>query len=199
MQAEIEAKFIQVDHIAIRQQLESLGGICIQPMRLMRRVVFVNEALASRHGWLRVRDEGNRVTLSYKQRDSLDIDGTKEIETAAEDFDAAVEIIRQTGDWSESYQESKRETWRLNEVEVVLDEWPWLNPLIEIEGPSSELVEAVAIKLCFDMKDAVYGSVMSAYRQQYPDLDHNFRIGDLRQVKFGDPPPAAIVAANRDQ
>lgn len=198
MQTEIEAKFIQIDHDAIRQQLKSLGGVCNQPMRLMRRIVFVNEALTSRYGWLRVRDEGDKTTLSYKQRDNLDIHGTKEIETAVEDFEAAVQIIRQTGDWSESYQESKRETWRLGEVEVVLDEWPWLDPLIEIEGPSAELVEAVAIKLGFDMKDAVYGSVMSAYRRQYPNLDDSFKFGDLTQVKFGDPVPTSIAAASKD-
>ena len=75
MNTEIEVKFIQVDHDAIRSQLRELGGTCTYLMRLMRRVVFVNEALESRHGWLRVRDEGDRVTVSYKQRDSLDIHG----------------------------------------------------------------------------------------------------------------------------
>ena len=199
MQTEIEAKFIQVDHDVVRRRLESLGGNCTQPMRLMRRVVFVNKALQSRHGWLRVRDEGNRVTVSYKQRNSLDIHGTKEIETVVGDFDAIIQIIRQIGDWHESYQESKRETWHLGEVEIVLDEWPWLDPLIEIEGPSAELVTGVAVKLGFAMKDAVYGSVMGAYRQQYPHLDSDFKLGDVKQVKFADPMPEAIALATENQ
>lgn len=194
MNTEIEVKFIQVNHDTIRSQLQALGGICTHPMRLMRRVVFVNEALESRHGWLRVRDEGDRVTVSYKQRDSLDIHGTKEIETVVEDFDAITQIIRQLGDWTESYQESKRETWHVGEVEVVLDEWPWLDPIIEIEGPTAELVEAVAIELGFDMKDALYGSVMSAYRKQYPNVDHGFKIGNIPSVKFDDPMPPELAA-----
>lgn len=45
MNTEIEVKFIQVDHDAIRSQLRELGGTCTYLMRLMRRVVFVNEAL----------------------------------------------------------------------------------------------------------------------------------------------------------
>lgn len=197
MNTEIEVKFIQVNHDIIRDKLRQLGGKCTHPMRLMKRIVFINAALASRHGWLRVRDEGDQVTLSYKQRDSLDIHGTKEIETVVEDFDAAIQIIRQTGDWTESYQESKRETWQLGEVEIVLDEWPWLDPIIEIEGPTAKLVESAAVKLGFDMKEAVYGSVMSAYRQQYPNLDHGFKIGNIEQVKFNDPIPEAIKLAAR--
>ncbi|HMQ09411.1 MAG TPA: CYTH domain-containing protein [Candidatus Nanoperiomorbaceae bacterium] len=197
MNTEIEVKFIQVNHDTIRSQLQTLGGTCAHPMRLMRRVVFVNEALESRHGWLRVRDEGDRVTVSYKQRDSLDIHGTKEIETVVGDFDAIIQIIRQMGEWKESYQESKRETWQLGEVEVVLDEWPWLDPLIEIEGPSAELVTEVAVKLGFAMKDATYGSVMSAYRKRYPDLDHDFKIGNVSIVKFGDPMPSELERAAR--
>lgn len=197
MNTEIEVKFIQVNHDIIRDKLRQLGGKCTHPMRLMKRIVFINAALASRHGWLRVRDEGHRVTLSYKQRDSLDIHGTKEIETVVEDFDATIQIIRQTGDWTESYQESKRETWQLGEVEIALDKWPWLDPIIEIEGPTAKLVESAAVKLGFDMKEAVYGSVMSAYRQQYPNLDHGFKIGNIEQVKFNDPMPEAIKLAAR--
>ncbi len=195
MNTEIEVKFIQVNHDTIRSQLQALGGICTHPMRLMRRVVFVNEALESRHGWLRVRDEGDRVTVSYKQRDSLDIHGTKEIETVAEDFEAITQIIRQLGNWIESYQESKRETWRVGEVEVVLDEWPWLDPIVEIEGPTAESVEHIATSLGFSMEDAQYGSVMSAYRKQYPNLDSSFEIGNIPIVKFGDPMPPELESA----
>lgn len=66
MNTEIEVKFIQVDHDAIRSQLRELGGTCTYLMRLMRRVVFVNEALESRHGWLRVRDEGDRQRVNNR-------------------------------------------------------------------------------------------------------------------------------------
>lgn len=197
MNTEIEAKFIQVNHATVRSQLQALGGTCTHSMRLMRRVVFVNEALESRHGWLRVRDEGDRVTVSYKQRNSLDIHGTKEVETVVRDFDAITQIVRQLGNWTESYQESKRETWRVDEVEVVLDEWPWLDPIIEIEGPTAELVEHVAASLGFNMKDAQYGSVMSAYRKQYPGLNPDFKIGNIPVVRFDDPIPSELRLAAR--
>lgn len=71
----------------------------------------------------------------------------------------------------------------------MLDEWPWLKPYIEIEGASEEALKAVAEELGFAWGDAVFGDVMVAYRQQYPHLTTDDKIGDLPEVKFGDPLP----------
>lgn len=38
MNTEIEAKFLDVDHDAVRAKLTALGATCEQPMRLMRRL-----------------------------------------------------------------------------------------------------------------------------------------------------------------
>jgi hypothetical protein len=67
-----------------------------------------------------------------------------------------------------AYQESRRETWQIDDVEVVLDEWPWLQPFIEIEGASEERVREVAGQLGFAWEDAVFGAVTQAYEAQYP-------------------------------
>jgi adenylate cyclase class 2 len=85
-------------------------------------------------------------------------------------FDDTVALLRETGLFSASLQESRRETWRLGTVEIVLDEWPWLKPYIEIEGESEADIRTVAEKLGFEWSAAVFGSVMSAYRVQYPFL-----------------------------
>jgi adenylate cyclase class 2 len=70
MQTEIEAKFLNVDHSTIRKKLKKVGAVRIQSVRLMRRKNFDFKDLSlekEKSGWVRVRDEGDKVTLSYKQ------------------------------------------------------------------------------------------------------------------------------------
>lgn len=189
MNTEIEVKFLHVNHEEVRAKLREAGAVCEKPMRLMRRVTFDSAAMKAKNGWIRVRDEGDKITIGYKQTDSLDIDGTKEIETVVGDFDAAVAIFKQLEIDGGSFQESKRESWRFGEVQIELDEWPWLDTFIEIEAPSEKQVGDVAAKLGFDMKNAVSGDVMVAYRDQYPHLREKETVGNLAEVKFGTPVP----------
>ena len=189
MNTEIEVKFLHVNHEEVRAKLREAGAVCEKPMRLMRRVTFDSAAMKAKNGWIRVRDEGDKITIGYKQTDSLDIDGTKEIETVVGDFEAAVAIFKQLEIDGGSFQESKRESWRFGEVQIELDEWPWLDTFIEIEAPSEKQVGDVAAKLGFDMKNAVSGDVMVAYRDQYPHLREKETVGNLAEVKFGTPVP----------
>lgn len=195
MDKEIEAKLLNVDHDKVRSALEAIGAKCEQPMRLMRRMTFDNTSMKAKGAFARVRDEGQRVTMTYKQFDDLTIHGTREIELVVDNFDHAIAFMNAIDDnWlRKSFQESRRETWRVGEVEVVLDEWPWLKPYIEIEGPSVESVANIAKKLGFDMANAVHGDVMSAYRAQYPHLGEHDTVGNLPEVRFDMPPPDMFI------
>ena len=144
MKTEIEVKFANIDIEAVRGALKSMGAICNQPMRLMRRVIIETDELAERHAFVRVRDEGDCVTLTYKQFDEASLTGAKEIEVSVSDFDATVALLERVNLVHKSFQESRRETWQLGEVEVVLDEWPGLKPYVEIEGPTEIAVKNAA-------------------------------------------------------
>jgi adenylate cyclase class 2 len=194
MKSEIEVKFLAVNHDMIRAKLAEIGAACEQPNRLMRRVIFDDPALKEKNAFVRVRDEGSGITITYKQFDSLSIDGAKEIEVTVNDFDAAVELIKSTGLSARSIQESKRETWLLGATEIVLDEWPWLKPYIEIEGASEQELKDTADKLGLDWNDAVFGDVMAAYRAEYPWLDESQTIGTIAEVRFDDPLPELLVS-----
>lgn len=194
MQSEIEAKFLNVSHDKVRANLRMLGAKCEQPMRLMRRVTIENQSLVEKNAFVRVRDEGHRVTMTYKQFDTLSVDGAKEIEITVDNFDTAVQLLEVAGLPSQSFQESKRETWKLGDVEIVLDEWPWLRPYIEIEAPTEALVKEVAAQLGFEWKSAVFGDVMAAYRVDYPHLKLTQTVGRIKSVKFGDPVPDLLKA-----
>lgn len=189
MQSEIEAKFVNVSIDDVREKLTSLGAECIAPMREMRRVTIDTPALKQKDAFVRVRDEGNRTTLTYKQFDALSVDGAKEIEVTVSDFEATIELLSQAGLPYGSMQESRRETWQLDCVEIMIDEWPWLPPYIEVEGKTEAEVKDTAAKLGFEWETAVFGDVMAAYRAQYPHLGEHDTVGNLPYVRFGDPLP----------
>lgn len=183
MKSEIEAKFLDVDFHEIREKLEKFGATCEQPMRLMRRAIIETPELRAKHSFIRIRDEGHKVTLTYKQVDEDSITGVKEVEVDVSHFEDTILLFEQLGLKYKSFQESYRETWRLGDVEVALDEWPWLKPYIEIEGPSEEHVREVADQLGFTWEDAVFGRITSAYQIQYPKGNAD-QLVNIPEVKF---------------
>jgi len=190
MKTEIEVKFLNVDHDEVRAKLKEVGAVCVQPMRLMRRVLIEPEHFRDekRDAFIRIRDEGHRVTLTFKEFKSESLTGAEEREVTVSDFDEVVEIFAEIGLPYRTFQESKRETWQYGEIEVVLDEWPWLDTYIEIEGPTEEGVKKAAAELGFSWDDAVFGSVDRAYKLQYPELTGRGVI-DEKEVRFGAPVP----------
>ena len=168
MKTEYEAKFVNISTSEIRQKLRSLGGSSEKPERLMRRVTIDSPKMKQNKGYLRVRDEGDRVTMTYKQFDKPSVDGAKEHEVSVDNFEETIAILEAAGLPYTSFQESKRETWRLGDAEIVIDKWPWLAPYIEIEANNEHIVRKTAEALDLSWGDAIFGDVMAAYRVQYP-------------------------------
>lgn len=196
MTTEIEAKFLHIDHEAMRARLLAAGFVCATPMRLMRRAIidYADRRLqtGTSNSYIRVRDEGDKVTLTYKQFLSLSIAGAAEVEVVTSSFEDTIKIFTAIGLEVVSLQESKRETWKTDACEVVLDEWPWLDPYIEIEATSESVVRAVASTLGLDWARAMFGDVMVAYREQYPYLNETQTVGRVPQVLFGAPLPDVL-------
>jgi len=192
MQAEIEAKFLDVSIDDVRDRLKRASATLVQPMRDMRRALIEEEHHVVDNSFIRIRDEGDKTTLTFKRRTTSDeettIDSTHELETTIGDFDTAVNIFKEAGWEYTTFQESRRETWQLDGVEVVIDEWPWIAPYIEIEGTTAEAVRAAAEKLGFDWEDAAFGSVDIIYQRDFPNMTVRGVI-DIKEVRFGDSVP----------
>jgi len=197
MKSEIEAKFLDVSIDDIRDRLNAAQAVLEHPMRLMKRALIEEPHHVKENSFIRIRDEGDKTTLTFKRRTLPDgtttIDSTKEIETTVGDFDTAVEIFSEAGWQYITLQESRRETWHLDGAEVVIDEWPWIQPYIEIEAESEEIVRAVAAKLGLDWKDAAFGSVDIIYQRDFPKMSVRGII-DVKDARFGDPIPEQFLA-----
>jgi len=118
-------------------------------------------------GWIRVRDEGDKITLAYKRLIDRTIKGTKEISVVVDNFDAICDLLIAIGLDCKSYQETKREKWMLDGVEVTIDTWPWIPTFVELESKSETRLKDVAFKLGLDWTKALHGSVEIAYQTYY--------------------------------
>lgn len=182
IQPEIEATFINIDKDQLRAQLKELGATLLQPETLMRRTIFNIDD----HSFVRVRDEGNRITMSYKRLDKLSLSGMKEICLDVNNYDDAINFVKVCGLKSKAVQETLREEWELDGVELDIDTWPWLPTFVEIEGPSEAAVKSVAEKLGLEMADALYGSVDEVYKIYYDVTNQD--INYCPEIKFTDAP-----------
>lgn len=197
MKPEIEAKFLHTDHDMVRERLTAIGAVCRQPMRLMKRKTydFPDGRLRQEHnGWARVRDEGDKVTMSYKQLNDRGLDGTHEVNVIVNDFAAADAFLRQLGLEVHSYQETKRESWELSGFEIELDIWPWAKPYVEIEGPDAASLKELSAKLGLDWETVCHGSVEIVYQGEYDVTDKD--VNSIPVMTFEDPVPE-ILKKNR--
>ena len=183
MKAEIEAKFLNIDKENIRKLLKNIGAELVAPERLMNRTVFDGKRKSN---YYRVRNEGDKITMSFKREDERSIDGMKEICLTVDNYDNAVEFLTSLAGAPKALQETYRESWVKDGVEIDIDTWPWIPPFIEIEGKSAEAVEKLASELGLKMPDAEYGSVGIAYQQVFDVSEDD--INHMPEIKFTDIP-----------
>jgi len=164
---EYEATFLDIDKDRIRKKLRKAGAKLVKPEFLQKRNVFNLPGKSRTDKWLRVRDEGNKITMSFKMVDGNNIENQKEISLVIDDFKKGTEFLEAIGCRKKAYQETKREIWKLDNVKICIDEWPFLEPFVEIEGGSEKEVRAVSEKLGFNYSEALFCAVGLIYSKKY--------------------------------
>jgi len=155
----------------------------------MKRIVFDTTVQWGKNSYLRVRDEWDRVTCTYKEQKewNLDITSISELETEVQDFDIMVKIYKKLWFKEKSFQESYREIWHINdEIECMIDVWPGLEPYIEIEWENEEIVKKYSQLLGFDYNDGIFGSSFQIYEKELGiDFD---TMNNLPRITFDEVP-----------
>lgn len=189
MNIEFEATFTNIDKDEARAKLSAAGAKLVRAEYLQKRFVFT---LPKGHeipgGWLRVRDEGDKITMSLKVVSGNKIEDQKEICLTVNDFNEAVLFLESIGCIQKAYQESKRELWTLDDAEITIDEWPFLEPFVEVEGKSKEAVESVSKKLGFDFSKAIFAPADRLYVEKY-GIEPGVVNEQTPVLKFGDTNP----------
>jgi adenylate cyclase class 2 len=190
MPLERELKFLGADFDVLREDLQQAGANF--QARYFERNAVLDDGQGSfkaRGMLLRLR-QGASCTLTLKlpaQAESVgDFKELEERETTVGDFDAMLSILDGLGLRPAFWYEKVRETWRLGQVEIDLDELPF-GRFVEIEGPA-EAIEKAAQSLGISnlaTSTASYHALNSEHRRQLglPLKDgFSFKPGEAQRI-----------------
>ena len=178
---EIEVKFLDIDIKEIEEKLKNLGATKVFDFLYKRRVFdFKDKSLESNNSWLRLRDEGDKITLTYKRRfgvgeNRLKDEGMHEIEVNVSDFQKTAELLNSIGMKEKFYEENRRVKYTIDDVEFCIDTWPLIPTYLEIEGKSWESVEKSVTILGLDWNNHIKCSTMQIY-EHYGLNENDFSV-----------------------
>ena len=110
MEIEYEATFPNINKEEIRERLQESGAVLVRPEYTQRRKVYhLPEGHEIRGGWMRVRDEGDKIMITLKVVDGEKIENQKEINVKVTDFEAACDLVATLGCREKAYQVTRRE------------------------------------------------------------------------------------------
>ena len=181
MATEIEKKYrvtaTQIE--ALRARLQAVGAKA-EGAEFEVNTVYAGPGLEPRLRLLRLRRAGARAVLTFKERPLTEapIKQQREDETEVADADALAAILEGLGYRPALVYEKRRETWQLDEAEIVLDELPF-GWFVEIEGAEA-VIHAVEHKLELDTAEVEHAT--------YPALaeQHGARRGSVVEARFDD-------------
>ncbi len=169
MEVEYEARFLDIDPDILKQKIKDIGGSLKKPLTLYRRSVF--SLCDIKRGFVRVRDEGDKVTMTTKiyknpkfpQEYELDIKNT---------FEHGQAFLKALNLDEKAYHETMREKWTIPKkngtelCEIAIDRIPGLPLYAEVECKSKKDLDH-CIKLLDLNKDKMtfggYGKVYVHY------------------------------------
>lgn len=186
---EFEVKFLDISPKEIEEKLNKLGAKKMFGRLYKRKVFdFPDFSLNKQAAFLRLRDEGDKITLAFKQRLGVgkrsgnDL-GMEEIEVVVSNFDTTEKILLNIGLVEKFYEENRRVRFILNEIEFDIDYWPLINPYLEIESSSRNKVNEGIKLLGLDADDSKTYPTMQVYKHYGID-EMSFKILTFeKQVK----------------
>ncbi len=172
MKEEIEVKFLNIEPREIEKKLKKIGAKKIFDKFYRRRIFdYPDLRLHKKGAWIRIRDEGGKTTLTFKQRlgikshdGKINDEGMREIEIEVKGFGETANFLRSIGLKEKFYEENRRIRYKLGEIEFDIDFWPKLKPYLEIEAPSWEEIDKAIDLLEFDAKDKKIFSTYQIYQ-----------------------------------
>ena len=108
---------------------------------IFRVIVFIHP-LNTPNTYIRVRDEGKRITMTYKYKNP-DVEFEDENEVIIDNFDQAVNILYGIGCKKKYYYEKMREIWILRNSEIVFDNTPGVPEVMEIESKTKKELDSI--------------------------------------------------------
>lgn len=180
---EIEAKFLEIDVPQIQKKLKTLGAKKIFD-KTFKEWIFQGAGETQKE-WertfkrIRIRDQEDKVFMTLKENKKWGLSDTVEIEFEVSSASKAKELLEASGISEIRFQEKRRIHYKLDNVDIEIDYWPQLPPLLEIEAKSELEVKEMAKRLGLDFRKAVFIDARQVYKRYY-----HIDIMDMKELKF---------------
>ncbi len=168
MNTEYEIKILNVPTDEAIATISKLGLTKHEAITFKR---YIYEIGGQPEAWIRLRSDGPKTTLTYKNFKRDSIDGMEEIEVTVDNLDLANSFLEAIGFKATKYQENKRFLYTNDEIEISVDEWPKIPSYIEIEGKNQRIVEEYITKLGFGSHEKTSKPTSAIYEMNGLDID----------------------------
>ena len=168
MPQEFEAKFININVNDIKKKLRAHGAKMVHGPTRFYRVIFKRcEEAGDKPGFVRIRDEGKKITMTTKVFNNKKFPEEHEV-TINETFDQGLAFLDAIGLDKKSYQETIREKWSHPLAhEITFDQVPGLPMYMEVDCTSEGKLNKLISLLNLDKTNMRYGSFDKTYEEYY--------------------------------
>jgi len=179
MPTEIEKKYRVKEEGAERVRASLLNaGARAEGVGFEVNTLYAGNGLDTTSCVLRLRRVGDGARLTFKERQESEssVKRHREEETGVADADAAAAILEAVGFRPALVYEKRRETWRMGNTEVVIDELPF-GWFVEIEGEELYIL---------DVERRLELTSAEAVNESYPELTrtHGAKNGNTVEARF---------------
>ena len=140
MPLEYEYQFYNYDKSTIIKSIKNIGFK--NKGQFIFRIMLFTHPLNTPGTYIRIRDEGYRITLTYKTKDPKS-NFENEDEVLIDNFDNGVKILFSLGCKKKFYYEKIREIWSENDNEIIFDINPGAPERMEIETSNKKDLDAL--------------------------------------------------------
>jgi len=165
---EYEIKILDVPTDDALSKISKLGLIKHNEITFKRYIYEIDNQPGA---WIRLRSDGLKSTLAYKNFKKDSIDGMEEVEISVDNIDDTNKLLEAIGFKATKYQENKRTLFTNDEIEISVDEWPRIPSYIEIEGKNQQVVEEYITKLGFNKHKKTSKPTSAIYEMNNLDID----------------------------
>jgi adenylate cyclase class 2 len=180
---ELEVKFYLSEREAMQAKLEQMGQVIAPRVHEVNLRFDTPDFLLTSSGRLLRLRQDSRARVTYKGLGSVEGGARlrQELEFTVSDFETARKLFEALGYQVYTMYEKYRTTYKLGNVEVVLDELP-TGDFLEIEGPDSKSIHEAASMLDLNWNARILESYTMLFEHLRQGLGFTFR--DLSFANF---------------
>lgn len=153
---------------------ENINNIGISKLEDRKMLKIIEDTGNRFFKWIRLRQDGEIVEITikyiYSNKANYNIDEVKEIEIKTDNFEMANKLIEEMGYYRKKLAEKQRDSYSYQGMDIEIDEWPLLEPYIEIEGTNIDKIYELANLLGYSKEQTRVMNTEDVYLEKGIDL-----------------------------